>query len=115
MVIHTKAFEYIKKLNFSPQILISFNSELPIEIWCDTSKDTIGCFILHEDLFLSLMQKDKPLHFYSRSMNDAEINVTNNLNKPFSYLEGTFLNYYVYLKKKHTLSIYVHLNNNKDC
>lgn len=65
MAIHTKAVEDVKKQIFSPQVVTSYNSVLPIEIRCDTSKDAIG---------FCTMQKDKPLHFDSRSMNEAEIN-----------------------------------------
>lgn len=64
MVVHTKAVEDVKKLIFITQILTSYNSESSIEICCDTSKDAIG---------FCMMQKDKPLHFDSRSMNKLRL------------------------------------------
>lgn len=65
MVLYTKAVKDARKQILSPQILTSDNSESAIEIQCDTSKDAIG---------FCMMQKDKPQHFDSRLMNDAEIN-----------------------------------------
>lgn len=65
MVIHTKAVDNVKKLIFFPQILTSYTLELPIAFGVIQSKDDIG---------FCMMQKDNPLHFNSRSMNEAEIN-----------------------------------------
>lgn len=62
---HTKVFEDMKKLICSPQILSPYDPNLPIEVQCDASKDAIG---------FCMLQKGRPVHFGSRSMNDAEVN-----------------------------------------
>nr|GEW81797.1 DNA-directed DNA polymerase [Tanacetum cinerariifolium] len=66
-----KAFQTLKKKLTKAPILIALNWDLPFELMCDASDFTIGAVLgkRHEKHF-------KPIHYASKTMNDAETNYT---------------------------------------
>nr|GFA19779.1 reverse transcriptase domain-containing protein [Tanacetum cinerariifolium] len=66
-----KAFQTLKKKLTEAPILIAPNYDLPFELMCDTSDFAIGAVLgkRHEKHF-------KPIHYASKTMNDAESNYT---------------------------------------
>nr|GEZ64142.1 reverse transcriptase domain-containing protein [Tanacetum cinerariifolium] len=66
-----KAFQTLKKKLTESPILIAPNWDLPFEFMCDASDFAIGAVLgqRHEKHF-------KPIHFASKTMNDAESNYT---------------------------------------
>nr|GEU67150.1 reverse transcriptase domain-containing protein [Tanacetum cinerariifolium] len=66
-----KAFQTLKKKLTEASILIAPNWDLPFELMCDASDFAIGAVLgqRHEKHF-------KPIHFASKTMNDAETNYT---------------------------------------
>nr|GEZ28351.1 reverse transcriptase domain-containing protein [Tanacetum cinerariifolium] len=66
-----KAFQTLKKKLTEAPILIAPNWDLPFELMCDTSDFAIGAILgqRHEKHF-------KPIHYASKTMNDAESNYT---------------------------------------
>nr|GFB41047.1 reverse transcriptase domain-containing protein [Tanacetum cinerariifolium] len=66
-----KAFQMLKKKLTEAPILISPNWDLPFELICDASDFAIGVVLgqRHEKHF-------KPIHYASKTMNDAESNYT---------------------------------------
>nr|GEY37865.1 reverse transcriptase domain-containing protein [Tanacetum cinerariifolium] len=66
-----KAFQTLKKKLTEAPILIAPNWDLPFELMCDASDFAIGAFMgqRHEKHF-------KPIHYASKTMNDAETNYT---------------------------------------
>nr|GEX58433.1 hypothetical protein [Tanacetum cinerariifolium] len=66
-----KAFQMLKKKLTEAPILIAPNWDLPFELMCDESEFAIGSFLgqRHEKHF-------KPIHYASKTMNDAESNYT---------------------------------------
>lgn len=89
--VHENAFVNIKKCISQAPVLQNFNSNLPVTIQCDASKDGLGC---------CLMQDGKPVSYASRSLTSAERN--------FSQIEKELLSvvwaskkfhYYIYGRK----------------
>nr|GFB04775.1 DNA-directed DNA polymerase [Tanacetum cinerariifolium] len=66
-----KAFQALKKRLTEASILIAPNWDLPFELMCDASDFAIGAVLeqRHEKHF-------KPIHYASKTMNDAESNYT---------------------------------------
>nr|GEU62434.1 reverse transcriptase domain-containing protein [Tanacetum cinerariifolium] len=66
-----QAFQTLKKKLTEAPILIALNWDLPFELMCDASDFAIGAVLgqRHEKHF-------KPIHYASKTMNDAEINYT---------------------------------------
>nr|GEW06474.1 reverse transcriptase domain-containing protein [Tanacetum cinerariifolium] len=66
-----KAFQMLKKKLTEAPILIAANWDLPFELTCDASDFAIGAVLgqRHEKHF-------KPIHYDSKTMNDAESNYT---------------------------------------
>nr|GEY92672.1 reverse transcriptase domain-containing protein [Tanacetum cinerariifolium] len=66
-----KAFQTLKKKRTEAPILIAPNWDLPFELMCDTSDFAIGAVLgqRHEKHF-------KPIHYDSKTMNNAESNYT---------------------------------------
>nr|GEZ54003.1 reverse transcriptase domain-containing protein [Tanacetum cinerariifolium] len=66
-----QAFQTLKKKLMEAPILIAPNWDLPFELMCDASNFTIGAVLgqRHEKHF-------KPIHYASKTMNDAETNYT---------------------------------------
>nr|GEZ39249.1 reverse transcriptase domain-containing protein [Tanacetum cinerariifolium] len=66
-----QAFQTLKKKLTEAPILISPNWDLPFELMCDASDFSIGAVLgqRHEKHF-------KPIHYASKTMNDAETNYT---------------------------------------
>nr|GFA25711.1 hypothetical protein [Tanacetum cinerariifolium] len=66
-----QAFQTLKKRLTKAPILIAPNWDLPFELMCDASDFTIGAVLgqRHEKHF-------KPIHYASKTMNDAETNYT---------------------------------------
>nr|GFA63793.1 hypothetical protein [Tanacetum cinerariifolium] len=66
-----KAFQTLKKKLTEAPILIALNWDLPFELMCDASDFAIGAVLgqRHEKHF-------KPIHYASKTMNDAESNYT---------------------------------------
>nr|GEW52650.1 reverse transcriptase domain-containing protein [Tanacetum cinerariifolium] len=66
-----QAFQTLKKKHTEAPILIAPNWDLPFELMCDTSDFAIGAVLgqRHEKHF-------KPIHYASKTMNDAETNYT---------------------------------------
>nr|GEU37109.1 DNA-directed DNA polymerase [Tanacetum cinerariifolium] len=66
-----KAFQTLKKRLTKAPILIAPNWDLPFELMCDASNFAIGAILgqRHERHF-------KPIHYASKTMNDAESNYT---------------------------------------
>nr|GFA68608.1 reverse transcriptase domain-containing protein [Tanacetum cinerariifolium] len=66
-----KAFQTLKKKLTEAPILIAPNWDLPFELMCDASDFAIGAVLgqRHEKHF-------KPIHYASKTMNDAESNYT---------------------------------------
>nr|GFC18087.1 reverse transcriptase domain-containing protein [Tanacetum cinerariifolium] len=66
-----KAFQTLKKKLTKAPILIAPNWDLPFELMCDASDFAIGAVLgkCHEKHF-------KPIHYASKTMNDAESNYT---------------------------------------
>nr|GEX33750.1 reverse transcriptase domain-containing protein [Tanacetum cinerariifolium] len=66
-----KAFQTLKKKLTEAPILIAPNWDLPFELMCDARDFTIGAVLgqRHEKHF-------KPIHYVSKTMNDAESNYT---------------------------------------
>nr|GEW04272.1 reverse transcriptase domain-containing protein [Tanacetum cinerariifolium] len=66
-----QAFQTLKKKLTEAPILIAPNWDLPFELMCDASDFTIGAVLgqRHEKHF-------KPIHYASKTMNDAETNYT---------------------------------------
>nr|GFA47240.1 reverse transcriptase domain-containing protein [Tanacetum cinerariifolium] len=66
-----QAFQTLKKKLTEAPILIASNWDLPFELMCDASDFSIGAFLgqRHEKHF-------KPIHYASKTMNDAETNYT---------------------------------------
>nr|GFD05757.1 reverse transcriptase domain-containing protein [Tanacetum cinerariifolium] len=68
---YIKAFQMLKKKLTEAPILIAPNWDLPFEFMCDASDFAIGVVLWqrHEKHF-------KPIHYASKTMNDAESNYT---------------------------------------
>nr|GFB95884.1 reverse transcriptase domain-containing protein [Tanacetum cinerariifolium] len=66
-----RAFQALKKKLTEAPILIALNWDLPFELMCDASNFAIGAVLgqRHEKHF-------KPIHYASKTMNDAETNYT---------------------------------------
>nr|GFA40218.1 reverse transcriptase domain-containing protein [Tanacetum cinerariifolium] len=66
-----KAFKTLKKKLMEAPILIALNWDLPFELMCNTSDFTIGAVLgqRHEKHF-------RPIHYASKTINDAESNYT---------------------------------------
>nr|GFB01177.1 reverse transcriptase domain-containing protein [Tanacetum cinerariifolium] len=66
-----QAFQTLKKKLTEDPILIAPNWDLPFELMCDASDFAVGAVLgkRHEKHF-------KPIHYASKTMNDAEINYT---------------------------------------
>nr|GFB56176.1 reverse transcriptase domain-containing protein [Tanacetum cinerariifolium] len=66
-----QAFQTLKKKLTEAPILIAPNWDLPFELMCDASDFAIGAVLgqRHEKSF-------KPIHYASKTMNDAETNYT---------------------------------------
>nr|GEY71473.1 reverse transcriptase domain-containing protein [Tanacetum cinerariifolium] len=66
-----QAFQTLKKKLTEAPILIAPNWDLPFELMCDASDFAIGAVLgqRHEKHF-------KPIHYVSKTMNDAETNYT---------------------------------------
>nr|GFC79440.1 retrovirus-related Pol polyprotein from transposon 17.6 [Tanacetum cinerariifolium] len=66
-----RAFQTLKKKLTKAPSLIAPNWDLPFELMCDASDFAIGAVLgqRHEKLF-------KPIHYASKTMNDAETNYT---------------------------------------
>lgn len=62
--LHTKAFIHLKNLISNAPVLGIFDSNKPITIQADNSKDGLGC----------LLQNGQPVAFSSRSLTEAEKN-----------------------------------------
>nr|GEZ02692.1 reverse transcriptase domain-containing protein [Tanacetum cinerariifolium] len=74
-----KAFQTLKKKLTEAPILIALNLYLPFELMCDASDFAIGAVLgqRHEKHF-------KPIHYASKTMNDAESNYTTTEKKDVS-------------------------------
>nr|GFC67120.1 reverse transcriptase domain-containing protein [Tanacetum cinerariifolium] len=68
---YIQAFQTLKKKLTKAPILIALNWDLPFELMCDASDFAIGAVFgqRHEKHF-------KPIHYASKTMNDAETNYT---------------------------------------
>ena len=64
---HQHAFNTIKKIVHEENLLVHPESNLPFEIHTGASKNQLGAVI---------SQKGKPIAFYSRTFNSAQINYT---------------------------------------
>nr|GFD28289.1 reverse transcriptase domain-containing protein [Tanacetum cinerariifolium] len=66
-----RAFQTLKKKHTEAPILIAPNWDLPCELMCDASDFAIGAVLgqRHE-------KHCKPIHYASKTMNDAETNYT---------------------------------------
>lgn len=82
--IHENAFTEIKNCISQAPVLQNFNSDLPVTIQCDASRDGLGC---------CLMQNGKPVSYASRSLSSAERN--------FSQIEKELLSVVWATKKFH--------------
>nr|GEW12764.1 reverse transcriptase domain-containing protein [Tanacetum cinerariifolium] len=82
-----KAFQTLKKKLTEAPILIAPNWDLPFELMCDASDFAIGVVLgqRHEKHF-------KPIHYASKTMNDAESNYTTTEKEIFvNYHAGNFI------------------------
>lgn len=61
---HNRALSDLKSVICSSQVLASFDPAKIIEIQCDASKNALG---------FCMLQEGKPVHFGSRSLNNAEL------------------------------------------
>nr|GFC66143.1 reverse transcriptase domain-containing protein [Tanacetum cinerariifolium] len=79
---YIQAFQTLKKKLTEAPILIAPNCDLPFELMCDVSDFAIGAVLgqRHEKHF-------KPIHYASKTMNDAETNYTTTEKEMFAVLD----------------------------
>ena len=65
--IERRAFEDAKRLLKNPPVLGHFDPELPVILACDASPVGLGCVLSQRT-----RQGERPIAFYSRSLNDSE-------------------------------------------
>ena len=65
--VERKAFEDAKRLLRSPPVLAHFDPKLPVILACDASPVGLGCILSQKT-----RQGERPIAFYSRSLNDTE-------------------------------------------
>lgn len=89
--VHENTFVNIKKCISQAPVLQNFNSNLPVTIQCDASKDGLGC---------CLMQDGKPVSYASRSLSSAEKNFSQIEKELLSVVWATKkFHYYIYGRK----------------
>uniref|UniRef100_A0A2A4J5K1 RNA-directed DNA polymerase n=1 Tax=Heliothis virescens TaxID=7102 RepID=A0A2A4J5K1_HELVI len=89
--VHEKTLNDLKLAISQAPVLQNFNSNLPITIQCDASKDGLGC---------CLMQDGKPVSYASRSLTSAEKNFSQIEKELLSVVWSTKkFHYYIYGRK----------------
>jgi hypothetical protein len=63
LTIHSEVISQLKYIITNSPVLVNFNLKKEISIQCNSSSSKLGCY---------LMQKGKPVEFFSRSLTDSE-------------------------------------------